>query len=86
MVEKTNYKGIVADVARVLGVEKLRWSAAVRLCKSAMEDGFTRDDLIQAANGMKAGDKKYWSVYSVFTKPDYWMTKATQEEEKKGVW
>lgn len=86
MASNTNYKGIVADVASILGVEKLRWSAAIRLCKSAMEDGFTHEDLVQAAQGMKSADKQYWSIYSVFTKPDYWMAKATQEEEKKGVW
>lgn len=86
MVNNINYRSIVADVARTLGVEKLRWSAAMRLCKSAMEDGFTPDDFIQAAQGMKSADKQYWSIYSIFTKPDYWMSKATQEEEKKGVW
>lgn len=86
MANNINYKSIVADVAGILGIEKLRWSAAVRLCKSAMEDGFTHEDFVQAAQGMKGADRQYWSIYSIFTKPDYWMAKATQEEEKKGVW
>lgn len=83
---ENKYQTIVAEVASILGVEKLRWSAAIRLCKSAMEDGFTKEDFVQAAQGMKGADKQYQSIYSVFSKPDYWMSKATQEEETKGVW
>lgn len=84
--EPIQYRDIVTKVAEILGVDKLRWSAAIRLCKAAMEDGFTADDFIQAANGMKKADKQYQSIYAVFSKPDYWMAKAVQEEEKKGAW
>lgn len=86
MKEVSDYRGIVAEVANILGIEKLRWSAAIKLCKEAIDDGFTREDFIQAAKGMAAGDRTFWSIYSVFSKPDYWMSKATQEEETKGVW
>lgn len=77
---------IVVEVAKRLGFDKIRWGAATKLCKEAMNDGFTLEDFLQAVEGMKAGDKKYWSVYSIFTKPDLWMSKATKKEENNGSW
>lgn len=82
---KQTLQEVVQQVADALGTTKVMWPKACKLCKSAMASGFTLDDFLTAVKGMKAGDKKYWSIYSIFSKPDYWMQQAPKEE-KKGVW
>lgn len=78
---------IVDYAAKELGLEKVMWARAIRNVKDAMKDGFTDEDFKQAVAGMKTRDKRYWSLYSLLTKPDYWMTKApTDDTTQKGVW
>ena len=78
-------KDAVLQVANILGVEKIAWSRAMKVCSQALKDGFTFDDFIEAARNMKSGDSQYWSIYSVFTKTDYWLSKS-QPKTPKGVW
>ena len=80
-----NAKSITQQVASELGVEKVMWPRAVKACKEALNCGFTLDDFLLAVRGMKTQDKKYWSIYSIFTKPDYWMNLAPKEKQK-GTW
>ena len=82
---KTSVQAVTQRIATELGLEKVMWPRANKACKQCLDAGFTLDDLLLAVAGMKAGDKKYWSIYSLFTKPDYWMSRAPKEE-KKGTW
>lgn len=77
---------LVKQVAAELGLEKVMWSRAVKAAKECLENGFTVKDIMQATTNMKAGDKKYWSIYSIFNKPDYWMAQQEEKKELKGVW
>ena len=80
-----NNREIVQRVANILGVEKVSWSRAMKACAQCISDGFTEDDIIEAALNMKEGDSKYWSIYSVFMKTDYWMSQS-KPKTPKGVW
>lgn len=75
----------VQEVARILGITKCSWSRATQCYKKAIEDGFTDEDLIEAARNMAKAEKQYQSIYSVFLKPDYWMAKS-EPVTPKGVW
>ena len=77
--------GAITQVARILGIEKASWSRVGQCRKQALEDGFTDEDFIQAAKNMAKADKQYQSIYSVFMKTDYWLSK-TEPEQPKGVW
>lgn len=70
----------------MLGIEKPNWARATKVCKDALANGYTLEDFVQATEEMKKGDKKYWSIYSVFTKTDYWVGKSKQVNKLKGVW
>lgn len=76
---------IVAKVANILEQNKVSWARAIQVCNQCLTDGFTEDDIIEAATNMRAGDRKYWSIYSVFIKTDYWMTQKS-EQSPKGIW
>ena len=80
-----NNREIVQRVANILDIEKVAWSRAMQLCARCLGDGFTEEDIIQAAMNMKESDSRYWSIYSVFMKTDYWMSKS-QTKAPKGVW
>lgn len=86
MAKLNKYQSAVSTVQKMLGVEKVSWSRATKVCKQAMEDGFTLDDFITATENMMAGDKKYWSLYSVFNKTDYWLAAKKEPQTLKGVW
>lgn len=75
-------------VASILGVEKANWASIAHWYKIGKENGFTDEDFIQAAKNMAAGDKIYWSIYSVFQKTDYWLAKEREPEAKpvEGNW
>lgn len=75
----------ISQVARILGVQKASWSRLGQCRKQALGDGFTDDDFIEAAKNMAKADKRYQSIYSVFLKTDYWLSKS-EPEEPKGVW
>ena len=77
--------GAIAQVAKILGIEKAAWSRVGQCRKQAMNDGFTDEDFIQAAKNMAKAEKQYQSIYSVFLKTDYWLSK-TEQEQPKGVW
>ena len=79
---KVDYKGIVSEVASILGLQKVAWGQAIKTCKQCIENGFTKDDIIAAANNMKAGDRRYYSIYSLFIKTDYWLNKTEQSDDK----
>lgn len=82
-----DYKEIIGEVADILGLQKISWGPAIKTCKQCIENGFTKEDIITAANNMKAGDRKYYSMYSLFIKTDYWLSKeAPVAEEKKLTW
>jgi len=78
----------VSTIAKMLGMEKVNWPRAMKACKIAMESGFTQDDIIKATQAMQQGDQKYWSIYSVFAKTDYWLAQLepAKPEALKGVW
>ena len=80
------YQSAVSMVQKMLNLEKVSWSRAVKVCKTAMDDGFTLDDFVTATENMKKADRKYWSLYSVFQKTDYWLTANQEPEKVKGVW
>lgn len=77
---------LVKQVANELGLEKVMWSRAVKAAKECLNNGFTVMDIMQATANMKKSDKQYWSIYSVFNKPDYWMSKEQKQEALKGAW
>lgn len=81
-------KEIVSEIATLFGMEKVSWSANIKLCNQCLKDGFTSDDILKAAVNMSRLDKKYWSTYSLFSKIDYWLAKDTDEKKEapKGVW
>lgn len=77
----------VSAIAKLMGLEKVSWSRAVKACKEAMKDGFDLDDFKLAATNMLKSPKKYHSLYSVFTKTDYWMNIGDDKKETpKGAW
>lgn len=78
------YQSAVSTVQKMLGVKKVNWSRAVKECKEAMEVGFTLDDFVVATRNMMNSDPKFWSLYSVFQKTDYWL--GLEPELPKGVW
>lgn len=80
------YQSAVSTVQKMLGLEKVSWSRAVKVCKQAMEDGFTLDDFVTATQNMMESERKYWSLYSVFQKTDYWLAKKPEPKTPKGVW
>ena len=80
-----NNREIIQGVANILGVEKISWARAMKACRLCLEDGFTEEDIIEAALNMKESDSKYWSIYSVFMKTDYWMSQS-KPKTPKGVW
>lgn len=75
----------IAQVARILGIERAAWSRVGQCRKQALKDGFTDEDFIEAARNMAKADKKYQSIYSVFMKTDYWLSKE-EPQQPKGVW
>ena len=75
----------IKEVAKILGIEKASWSRVGQCRKQAIEDGFTDDDFIEAARNMAKAEKQYQSIYSVFLKTDYWLSKS-EPETPKGVW
>lgn len=75
----------ISQVAKILGVTKTSWSRLNQCRKQALKDGFTDEDFIEAAKNMAKADKKYQSIYSVFIKTDYWLSKS-EPEQPKGVW
>ena len=77
---------IIESVAEILGVKQIAWSRAMKVCKECLDNGFTADDILIAAKNMTLADKKFWSLYSVFIKTDYWMTRMEKQEKPKGVW
>lgn len=79
---------IVQSIAELFGMEKVAWSRAIKACNQCLSDGFTADDILKAAVNMSRLDKKYWSIYSLFNKIDYWYNKAPDEKEDKndGTW
>ena len=79
-------KETFSKVASILDVEKTNWASIARWYKIGKENGFTDEDFIQAAKNMAAGDKIYWSIYSVFQKTDYWLAKTPEPEAPKGIW
>ena len=83
---KYTTKTLIQEVANILEVDKINWPALIKLANQIVLSGFTREDILLAANNMKKGDRKFWSIYSVFNKPDYWMSIYPKEENKKGVW
>lgn len=80
------YQSVVSTIAKMLELEKVNWPRVVKVCKEAMDNGFTPDDFIKATEAMKKGDKTYWSIYSVFQKTDYWLSKNETQDIFKGVW
>lgn len=82
------YQSAVTTVQKMLGIEKVSWSRATKVCKQAMDDGFTLDDFVVATQNMMQAERKYWSLYSVFQKTDYWLGAKREPEPKalKGVW
>ena len=78
----------VSTIAKMLGMEKVNWPAAMKACRIAMKNGFTQDDFVKATQAMQQGDQKYWSIYSVFSKTDYWLAQLepAKPEALKGVW
>lgn len=80
------YQSAVSTVQKMLGLEKVSWSRAVKVCKQAMDDGFTLDDFVTATQNMMESERKYWSLYSVFQKTDYWLAKKSEPKPPKGVW
>lgn len=77
----------IGTVAHMLGMEKIPWSRVVKAYNIAVKDGYTREDFIKAAKAMQAGPKSYWSLISIFTKTDYWLTQSKSDvTTKKGVW
>ena len=77
---------IIQRIANILEIQKVSWSRAMKACRTALEDGFTEEDLVEAAYNMRNSDKKYWSLYSVFLKADYWYSKKDESEKPKGAW
>ena len=75
----------IAKVAEILGIEKAAWARVGQCRKQALKDGFTDDDFIEAAKNMAKAERKYQSIYSVFLKTDYWLSKS-EPEQPKGVW
>ena len=80
------YRSAISTVAKMLNVERISWSRAVKECRQAMEDGFTLDDFVEATRNMKETDPKYWSMYSIFQKTDYWLGVKPKPQKPKGVW
>lgn len=80
------YQSAVSTVQKMLGLEKISWSGATKACKQAMDDGFTLDDFVTATRNMMESDRKYWSLYSVFQKTDYWLSAKPEPKAPKGVW
>lgn len=85
MVTKNETAG---EVAKILGIKKANWARVNQCQKQALESGFTHEDFIEAAKNMAAGDEKYYSIYSVFLKTDYWLAKEREPEAKpvEGNW
>jgi hypothetical protein len=75
----------IKKVAQILGIEKAAWSRVCQCRKQALKDGFTDEDFVEAAKNMAKADKQYQSIYSVFLKTDYWLSKS-EPEAPKGVW
>lgn len=86
MAKLNKYQSAVTTVQKMLGIEKVSWARATKVCKQAMDDGFTLDDFVTATENMMAADKKYWSLYSVFNKTDYWLGAKPKPQVPKGVW
>lgn len=75
----------ISQVAKILGIKKAAWSRVGQCRKQALEDGFTDEDFIEAAKNMAKAERQYQSIYSVFLKTDYWLSKS-EPEAPKGVW
>ena len=86
MATLNKYQSAVSTVAKMLGVDKVSWARATKVCKTAMDDGFTLDDFVTATQNMMETDSKYWSLYSVFQKTDYWLSAKQKPQTPKGVW
>ena len=86
MTNTPTLKETVGEVCRILGVDKANWAVVTRHYKTAVKNGFSHDDFIEAAKNMAAGDPQYKSIYSVFTKTDFWMSRGVEPETPKGIW
>lgn len=84
----SKFPSIIGEIASGLGTTKVSYSRLMKVYKQAVSDGFDDDDFRQALRGMQKSDKRYWSIYSLFMKTDYWMSQGKEEEQKftKGVW
>lgn len=86
-IQSVEIKTVVTTVAKILNIDKVSWARAIKACKQAMQDGFTLDDFIIATENMKEVDQKYWSIYSIFQKTDYWLRmKPPKKVWRKGIW
>lgn len=82
----TKEQSAITTVMKILDVEKVNWPAAVKACHQALEDGFTLDDFVMAAQAMMLSDPAYHSVLSVFVKTEYWLSQYKTSNVNKGVW
>lgn len=75
----------ITTVARILNVKAANWKRVGKNRADALKNGFTDEDFIEAANNMAQADVRYQSIYSVFTRTDYWLNQKPKTQPK-GVW